>query len=99
MTGVRPSADLDHENTDSEDNRWNNLRLATDSQNLANRGKQKNNTSGYKGVYWQKTMRKWCAEILVNKQKFRLGYAETPKAAHELYLVAAKEHFGEFAHA
>ena len=43
---------LDHKNTNTLDNRMKNLRLATQGQNLMNRGKQKNNKSGYKGVNW-----------------------------------------------
>ncbi len=50
MTGEWPSEDLDHENCDKSDNRFSNLREATDSQNLANVANWAHNTSGLKGA-------------------------------------------------
>ena len=58
MTGNFPENLIDHINHIRDDNRWANLRDATNSQNGSNRVKGKNNTSGYKGVRWNKTTKK-----------------------------------------
>jgi len=49
--------EIDHINCDRTDNRIENLREATGCENQKNRGKQKNNTSGYKNVTWHKTQK------------------------------------------
>lgn len=61
----------DHINGDTLDNRKENLRSVNKSQNGINRGKQKNNTSGYKGVNFHRG--KWVAELVVKRQKHYLG--------------------------
>jgi hypothetical protein len=89
---------LDHINQDRTDNRISNLRKACRSTNGANRSKQKNNTSGFKGVvqYWRNPSR-WVAQIQVNGKNYYLGIHDTKEKAHKAYLKAAKKHFGEFA--
>ncbi|MBV8474518.1 MAG: HNH endonuclease [Hyphomicrobiales bacterium] len=99
VTGEWPSGDVDHVNLDKADNRLSNLRVATDSQNLANRRKNSNNTSGLKGVTWNKLCRKWLAQIVVNRKHKYLGVFDCPAAAHFAYVIAADRHFGEFARA
>lgn len=88
---------VDHINGNKVDNRRENLRLATGSQNQGNR-KTSKNKSGYKGV-WQYPGRKkpWVAEITMNFKRVRLGYFYTAEEAYAAYCKAAKEHFGEFA--
>ena len=63
MTGHFPENFIDHINHIRHDNRWTNLRDATSSQNQANQVNPKNNTSGYKGVSWHKSTKKWLAKI------------------------------------
>lgn len=88
----------DHINGKTLDNRRCNLRVATPIQNGMNRGANKNNTSGYKGVHRSQTPGKWQAVIVIHgKAKFLGGTYLTPEAAHEAYARAAREHFGEFA--
>jgi hypothetical protein len=54
MTGEWPTIKIDHENTVRSDNRWGNLRLANDSQNVCNQTLRADNTSGVKGVrFWK----------------------------------------------
>lgn len=95
--GAWPDRDLDHINRDCLDNRISNLRLATESQNLANKKRPSSNTSGFKGVHPKR--KKWCAQIKCEGQRRTLGVFETPEAAHEAYMKAARELFGEFARA
>jgi hypothetical protein len=63
----------DHINQNKLDNRKSNLRTVTKSQNGINRGKNKNNKSGYKGIYWDTWSEKWRAEIMTNSERIRLG--------------------------
>lgn len=97
MTQTWPPKLVDHKNLDATDNRWENLRLATKSQNAGNIPKHKDNTSGYKGVYLDKKSKNYCASIYVRGKKFCLGSRKTAAEASELYKKAALEHFGEFA--
>lgn len=87
---------IDHKNRNPLDDRIENLRVATTSQNNANIGLISTNTSGYKGVYWNKRRRKFLARINVNYKRICLGSFDDPAEAHAAYVVAAKEHFGEF---
>jgi len=62
---------IDHINGDITDNRIENLRAATHSQNMRNSRVPSNNTSGVKGVYWEKEKGKWRVQIWNNgKQQF-----------------------------
>lgn len=88
---------VDHINGNGLDNRRGNLRLATGSQNQANRPTTKNNTSGYKGVSWHKKSKKWSARIRVHGKRISLGHYHTPEEAHKVYCAAADKYFGEFA--
>ena len=88
--------ETDHINRNSLDNRKDNIRICTCSQNQMNRGKQNNNTSGYKGVFWHKRVEKWMAQIRVNRKQIYLGYFNTKKDAALAYTGAAKQYFGEF---
>jgi hypothetical protein len=87
----------DHANRDGLDNRRVNLRVATPSQNNINHGLSSDNTSGYKGVSWQTSARKWRAQIGVEGEHIYLGLFEDPAQAARAYNRAALEHFGEFA--
>lgn len=78
------------------DNRKKNLRKATHSQNMCNRGLAKNNTSGYKGVFKISNSNNWQALIILNKKRVYLGSFSSPELAHKAYCKAAKELHGEF---
>lgn len=97
MTGAWPTVMVDHKNLVRTDDRWDNFRLATRSQNFGNQRAYKNNKSGLKGVSLYKPTGKWIAQIQINKKKIGLGYYATPEQAHAAYVAAAKKHFGEFA--
>ncbi len=89
---------VDHINRDTLFNVPSNLRLATKADNGRNRGKQENNTSGYKGVIWDKSRGKWQARIKVAGVMIHLGRFATPELAYAAYCEAAKLYFGEFAY-
>lgn len=93
LTGFPP--EVDHANDDSLDNRRFNLRTCSRSQNGANKGKQRHNTSGFKGVHLHK--KKWQAKIAVNGVTFCLGVHASPQLAALAYDRKAREMFGEFA--
>ena len=88
---------VDHIDGNRANNAIENLRPATPSQNQYNVKKQKNNTSGYKGVTWYKKTGKWKAQIGINGKKKNLGYFDCPKKAYEVYCQAANELHKEFA--
>jgi len=96
MTGEHPDQ-IDHINVNSADNAWLNLRKATTSQNIRNQGVRKNNTSGYKGVTYNKNAKKWLAQIKINRQPKYLGLFNCPTAAYIAYCQEANELHGEFA--
>jgi hypothetical protein len=98
--GVDPSdKEIDHIDGDGLNNDPANLRLATRSENLRNRGANKNNTSGFKGVRSNKQTGRWRAEIGLHGKLLHLGLFDTPEEAHAAYVRAAKELHGEFARA
>jgi len=86
----------DHINGDTLDNRKENLRICEQPENSRNRKINKENQSGYKGVYWEIRRRKWRATIRANKKKISLGYFNTPEEAHKAYCEASKKYHGEF---
>ncbi|KAK9817097.1 hypothetical protein WJX72_009520 [[Myrmecia] bisecta] len=65
LLGLHPGDGVEGDHRDGEklNNTRANLRVATHAENVRNRGRFKNNTSGYKGVSWNKQNRKWFASI------------------------------------
>jgi hypothetical protein len=88
---------VDHVNGNTLDNRRQNLRLCSPSQNQANRLAGRNNTSGAKGVHWVEQGRCWRAQITINRKKHSLGRFSTVEEASAAYARAAEKAFGEFA--
>ena len=82
---------IDHISRDKSDNRKANLRICSYSENNKNKGLFKNNTSGAKGVFWDKTNHSWRAVIGVNSKNKYLGTYRTfseAKAAREAAEIA-----------
>jgi HNH endonuclease len=85
QTGVWPTDEVDHENRNPLDNRWENLREATRSEQTQNRERRKSRPLPV-GV--TQRGKRFYAAIAVNKKWMYLGSAATPEAAHQLYLEA-----------
>ena len=83
---------LDHIDGNPANNRIENLRPATASQNNLNRGKHTRNTSGYKGVTWVATVGRYSARIAIGQKRLFLGYFDNSKEAHEAYCESAKQY-------
>lgn len=94
--GRWPSHEIDHVNGVRDDNRVQNLREATRSQNLANTRARR---PGLKGVKWQRQQNKWYAHIQKDGCKYYLGPFDTEALAHDAYIAAAQDLFGDFARA
>lgn len=92
IAGPADGEEIDHENLDKLDNRRQNLRLCTRSQNNANRPGSK----GYKGVRWSKNA--WQAEIKKDRRYVYIGRFKTAELAARKYDEKAFELFGEFAY-
>jgi len=95
VTGEDPSELIDHKNGVKNDNRWDNLREASLSENQANSGIRRHNQSGAKGV--SKSRNLWEARICFHGKHVRLGRYATKEEAHSAYRKAAAETHGEFA--
>lgn len=87
---------VDHTNRDGLDNRRENLRICSPSENQWNRDKNRNNTSGYKGVSWHNVGGKWMARLQAHGKNHYLGLFTTAAEAHLAYCLAADELHGKF---
>lgn len=94
--GVMPEF-IDHINGIRNDNRIENLRVATRSQNQMNLKKRVDNTSGYTGVVWHRLSNKWIATIQINYKSKYLGLFEKKEDAILERKKAEQLYFGEFA--
>jgi hypothetical protein len=98
MTGSWPPQTIDHQNHDPRDNRWCNLREASQSQNHGNMRTPIHNTSGFKGVTWSSKCVKWQAQIRYGGHSQFLGVFTTKEAAANAYWTAAQRMFREYAY-
>jgi hypothetical protein len=89
--------EIDHINGIKTDNRIENLREVNRSENNANRGKFKQNTSGCKNVSWHKLESKWQVQIKMNKKSKHLGYFNDLELADLVATEARDKYFGEYA--
>lgn len=88
--------ELDHKDRNKLNNSLSNLRLCSKSENQINRGRPKNNSSGAKGVVWNKRARKWQAQAGLNGKRYYLGLFIEQREAQEAYNKFCIENHGEF---
>lgn len=88
---------VDHVNGNGLDNRRANLRPATNAENMRNRRRYANNTSGFKGVTFDKAKGRWKAQIRLDGRRRYIGRYDTAEEAARAYDAAARELHGEFA--
>lgn len=87
---------IDHIDNNKSNNKIENLRECTDSQNRHNMKLLKNNTSGIKGVTWYKITRKWKAQITYNNKHYHLGYFLDNEVADQVVRIERIRLHGEF---
>jgi hypothetical protein len=97
MTGQWPKLFIDHINTDRGDDRFANLREATHAQNARNSRRPRTNTSGFKGVCFDKHTGRWRAGIYLDNKKINIGRFESAAEAHAAYAKFAELLHQEFA--
>ena len=97
LYGELPShIEVDHINRNRYDNRRQNLRLATHAKNVVNASKRKDNTTGVKGVHFDKRSGKYKAQININGKRTCLGSFKTLEEARIVYTRKSLELHGEF---
>jgi hypothetical protein len=88
----------DHVNRNSLDNRKENLRPATQKQNVWNRKfTRKGGKTRYNGIRWDKNKEKWQVRLTINGRRKSFGYYADEIEAAKAYDRAAKKYRGEFA--
>ena len=88
--------EIDHIDCNPRNNFIQNLRVCNRQQNLFNTRKQKNNKSGYKGIYWLEKRKRWQAQLSINGKRRTIGYFKDREEAYEKYKEAAKYYHGDF---
>lgn len=96
ILGAGKGQEVDHINGNPLDNRRQNLRFCTRSQNLYNKKRQKNNTSGFKGVCWDKNRNKWRMQITISNKHVMKRFKKL-KDAVVAYKQFAEIYYGVFA--
>lgn len=86
---------IDHIDGNKLNNKLENLRLATYTENNRN-AKSRNGKSKYKGVYWFKRDSCWQAQIQVDNVKYHIGYFDDEEEAAKAYEEVAKQIHGDF---
>lgn len=86
---------IDHFNRNKLDCRKSNLKIVTHQENMLNKGMYSNNTSGVKGVSWDKSKNKWCSNITANKKRYNLGCFDNFEDAVKARKEAEKKYFGK----
>ncbi|SRR6187397_3151000 len=96
MTGVDPRVEIDHIDGDCANNRWSNLRAADYGEQRWNSSVLSTNTTGRRGVIWNKKLKKWQVAICVRAVRRHLGLFRSIDEASAAYEAAAREAHGRF---
>jgi hypothetical protein len=92
-----PKQEVDHKDLDGLNNQRQNLRCCTSSQNKFHRRLSSVNTSGFKGVCWDKFVGRWFTTIRINGKHTSIGHYDDPIEAAKAYDKIALKTHGEFA--
>lgn len=97
LFNVTDDKEVDHINHDGLDNRRSNLRVCTRVQNMQNTRLRSDNSTGYKGVYYNKRENKYYAQIKPpQEERLFIGSFDTAEDAGKAYQEYADKYFGEF---
>lgn len=96
MTGELPEDQVDHINNIKGDNRWENLRRCSQSENQRNTGKRRNNTSGVKNVSWNSKNRKWRITLYLDGKNKCFGSYEDLEVAEIIAAELRHYYHGDF---
>lgn len=88
---------IDHKDGNPRNNVIDNLQQITHNNNLIKKNMKSPNTSGYRGVYWNKNMSKWYSQLKVNNKRIHIGFFNEVEEAALAYDKAAMKYHGEFA--
>lgn len=88
---------IDHIDCNRSNNKIENLRAATDTQNKSNRKRVRTNTSGYKNVAWAKKQNMWHVSIGYKKKNIHIGSFKNIEDAVQAAREARQKYHGEFA--
>ena len=88
--------EIDHKDGNGLNNRRENLRHVTHTQNTQNKAPYKKTSSRYKGVSWNKWANKWVSTIVIDGKYYYLGYYKSERDAAWVYNVWAESFFGEY---
>ena len=92
VKGIWPSDQIDHINGQREDNRIENLREASQCENMQNLRKARSDSkSGFLGVHWVAQKSKWQAKLKLAGKSHHIGFFNAPALAHEAYLKAKRK--------
>lgn len=97
ILSAKKGQECDHINMNGLDNRRANLRVCTRAENARNRPKDRDNTTGFKGVALEKRTGKYVAQIHILGKHYHFGTFKSAKEAALAYNEAAPKYFGEFA--
>jgi hypothetical protein len=95
--GFIPQDQIDHIDGNRANNKIENLRLATVTQNNQNSKLRITSKTGFKGVSYISSRKKYWARVFAFKRQYSLGYFDTAEEAHEAYKIGATKHHKEFA--
>lgn len=96
IINAREGETVDHINGNTLDNRRENLRIVSASQNAINRRKRSDNKSGVTGVYFSKAHNRWFACINIDKKKQTIGIFKTMEEAVSTRKEKEKEIYGDY---
>lgn len=97
VTGEWPKNQIDHVNRIRSDNRFENLRECSGSENSWNKGAQSNSKTGVRGISWVKARKKWVVKLNKGREVVYVDFFEDFKQAKEAWEIKSKEIYGEFA--